>query len=160
MAKPGTYPMANWASQHHFSNRAFVVDDRLGMDGSPIVVDGNSVVAALANVDAEEDQRTLLVWHSYLPLRPRDRTRGAPIASTLLMPVALGGNAPTIIDDLGMSAMPNALGPMASAYKPAGATHKTVTGYVVMLPAVGHGRGERLRRQQPPGVVPAVDIVR
>jgi len=39
---------------------------------------------------------------------------------------ALGGNAPAIIDDWVMSAIPSASGPMVSAYLPASATHKTV----------------------------------
>src|SRR5436190_1154208 len=48
---------------------------------------------------------------------------------------ALGGNAPAIIDDWVMSAIPSASGPMVSAYLPASATHKTVT-CVMSLPRI------------------------
>jgi hypothetical protein len=43
------------------------------------------------------------------------------------VPSTLGGNAPKIIDDLGMSAMPSVSGPMAPRLSTGWATHKTVT---------------------------------
>jgi len=60
-------------------------------------------------------------------VRSSQDTPGLSLSRDDGAPSALGGNAPTIIDDWGMSAIPSTSGPMASAYLPAWATHKTVT---------------------------------